>query len=231
MSLQELEKAFNDELVPALHRQGISASMMILYYFSKNIFNNEVVEVLKKLYAEHSELIEQKTPLPKKPNEMNFTEIELMHFIHEDYKNVNIINWSQLAEKFNCEYSENTQKFNNVARGILVFLDSKINLFFELQAVVDSYYQTLTQFAKKMESAKQKQELIAKQLFSLRDENIDLKNKYKRLKKQLIELEKIASAVKKESSQEKDKQILVLCEPPLTEVSGFVVITTQPFSH
>jgi hypothetical protein len=66
MSLQELEKAFNDELVPALHRQGISASMMILYYFSKNIFNNEVVEVLKKLYAEHSELIEQKTPLPKK---------------------------------------------------------------------------------------------------------------------------------------------------------------------
>lgn len=215
LSFEELKSILDQNYMPSLHRRGVTPNMMLLYYFSKNIFNNEIVDKLKDYYKEYDQLIEKEHEknVPdffKDTGKMSIELIEISNFANEQYTNKDNIDWSEIEKQFDCVYDSENKVFNSVKRGIMLFLHTKLYIFSELSAKIDAYYTTLRRYSIKLNASVEKQELLIKQLGSLKEENANLQNKYKKARKQMLDLEKTVNQIKKEDTKVKDKQIIDL---------------------
>ncbi len=217
LNFEQLKNFLDQDITPSIYNRGVSSNMMLLYYFSKNIFENEIVSQLVKYYEEHEKKVkEAQEKQARKANALHDDKIpsieliELDHFLNDEYTNQDNIDWDSIANRFQCVYDKESQRFNSVKRGLLVFLHTKITLFSELQSKINGYYTLLRGYEKKITAFLEKQKIIAEQLNFFKQENSELKNKYKKTRKELTELTKLISQTKKESDKAKDKQIVEL---------------------
>lgn len=212
--LEELEEEYKKDWLPAQHGKGISPEMMILFYFSRNIFDNEIIDLSKKYYLQTLKKIEDskdryvpnsieiitKSETIKDDVNAFFMEYEIKDFDKNDFVEV--------AEKLKCDYDPNTKKFNNVRRGVIFYLYYKLDILFSNIDYVQSLIEVLTKATVKLNLFLEKEMILTKELFSNREKIIELNNKNKKLSKENIVLKTIIdNSTKKETTDNKDKQI------------------------
>ncbi|OSS42537.1 hypothetical protein DESAMIL20_652 [Desulfurella amilsii] len=218
LNFEQLKEILDEHYMPSIHKYGVTPDMMLLYYFSKHIFNNEIINklvdyyktVYKKLLENEKQYQKTGSNFFKDSEKLSLEMLELNNFADERYVDVGEIDWNGIGTKFDCVYDNENKAFNGVKRGIMLFLSSKLYIFSELYAKNDTFYTILKQFWAKLNAFREKQELIVKQTAFLKEENANLKDKYQKAKKQLLEFEKVTSQIKNESDKTKDKQLTEL---------------------
>lgn len=213
ISIEKLEKEFQRELLPAHHKQGIAPEMMIAYYYSRNIFNNEIIEISKKKYVQTLEKVKERGPvyvpqeieietkLKQISDEINFflNEKEIKDFEKNDFK--------QISEKMHCEYDEDTHTYNNVKRGVIVYLYAKLDTLFEDLGYNQALLTSLKKGVVRMNIVGENQAALLKELFENKEKRINEERKNKNLSKEVSELRKIIAKKDDNNTENKEKEI------------------------
>ncbi len=217
--IERLKEIFTENKCPAMHDEGLTPEMMIFYYYSQNMFNHKYIPELIKEYEYYFQLAEQARAkhkdyekiLKNSSSELpDIVELERYLFEEEDFKNIEDINWHDIAKKFGCEYDETTQRFNKVKRGFLIFYEVNIKAMKEAKYHYDSVSSVVEAYGRKIFSYVNKLNQVWKYCGNISKENRDLRTQLKTLRKQLNELDFKYKAISKASEQSKEKQLTEL---------------------
>jgi len=210
---EQLSQIFSEDIVPSIHRRGITPEMMILYYFSNNMFKHKDIEFLIEQYGIYKEKAEQarqryaeQNPVPEKlPSQID---MEAFLYAQEDLQYIENADWQGIAERFGCEYDEENKVYNKVKRGYLLYYDVNIEMLKEIKNDYEHYFELLFALQNRLFLFKEKQYVIAKEIHKLKEENRTLRIENKRLKKTLTELEHKLRAFAKTKDDSKEKEYL-----------------------
>jgi len=210
---EQFSQIFSEDIVPSIHRRGITPEMMILYYFSNNMFKHKDIDFLIEQHSIYKEKAEQarqryaeQNPMPDKlPSQID---MEAFLYAKEDLQNIENADWQGIAEKFACEYDEENKVYNQVKRGYLLYYDVNIEMLKEIKNDYEHYFELLFALQNRLFLFKEKQYVIAKEIHKLKEENRTLRIENKRLKKTLTELEHKLRAFAKTKDDTKEKEYL-----------------------
>lgn len=210
---EQLSQIFSEDIVPSIHRRGITPEMMILYYFSNNMFKHKDIEFLIEQHSIYKEKAEQarqryaeQNPMPEKlPSQID---MEAFLYAQEDLQYIENADWQGIAERFGCEYDEENKVYNKVKRGYLLYYDVNIEMLKEIKNDYEHYFELLFALQNRLFLFKEKQYVIAKEIHKLKEENRTLRIENKRLKKTLTELEHKLRAFAKTKDDSKEKEYL-----------------------
>ena len=213
MTQEQLLQMFSEDVVPSIHKRGITPEMMIFYYFSNNVFKHENLPFLIEQYHIYIEKVEQSRqkygeqyPIPEKfPSQID---MEAFFYVNEDVQYIENANWQEIANKYQCEYDEENKAFNKVKRGLLLYYDVNVEMLKEIKNDYERYFELLYALQKKLFSFAEKQFVIAKEVHKLREENRSLRIENKNLRKTLSELEQKLKAYVKTKDNTKEKEFL-----------------------
>lgn len=202
-SIDELRELFNQEKVPSLHREGVSPQMMILYWFSNNMFNHSMIPALVEEYQKWHSVAEaearrySETLGMKDVHYPSTEELIRRMFEEENLRGIEHVNWQEIARQFGCEYDEESRTFSKVKRGILLYLDTAIqeardarSRYESETAVVRNHIkraynliEKAVQHWKAYRKAVEENRKLGSEIKSLRKELRDLTEKYRTLSK------------------------------------------------
>lgn len=217
--IEKLKEVFAENKCPSMHDEGLTPEMMILYYYSQNMFNHDYIPELIKEYEYYFQLAEEARLKHKdyeklfKESESNFpdiVELERYLFEEEDLKNIEEVNWQEIAEKFGCEYDEFTQRFNKVKRGFLIFYEVNIKALKEAKYHYDSVSSVVESYGRRIFSFANRLNQVWKYCSNISKENRDLRTQVKTLRRQLNELDSKYKSISKATEQSKEKQLAEL---------------------
>ena len=194
---------------------------IFLYYLSKNIFEGDIYEFLKR--KSKSSIIVQVIKgrrLAKK--EEKYTKIKLIDPLENSLEEKSItayFNESKYDTEFNkfspkeiedyffCEYDKKNKVFNNVKRGILYYLRNKLMILLTVLSDHENFSGMLCLELEDLEKRKEKFEVDRKIFIRSKEKNIILERKIKSLKRDnLILNEKILNRINKSSNKDLEKQ-------------------------
>jgi hypothetical protein len=133
MSAEALGKEFQIGTVPSMHETGISPEMLLLYHFSKNLFEGEVIDWLKASYTEcakesegfRDDGLQIRLCEGLKGSQI---ELELSGYAGENgIRNLTEDKFREIEGNFDCNYDPVRKVFNKVKRGILLFFHEKLS--------------------------------------------------------------------------------------------------------
>jgi hypothetical protein len=219
MSEEELEEEFKKDITVATAKIGVTANMLLLYYFSNNIFNNERVEFLKEQYKNYLEKIESEENKPdqsfdklkeiiKTNNDKAIQTLSyLKHYKNGDYK------LSTPEEEYNAiikdelDIEEYDKEYFLVKKGIIYFFFNYYHDILELKDDISNLYNLLVFNVRRILKSQDKVFAKIKDLKSTIEKNAKLENTNKKLKKHLQELEKkFINTIKNKKEEEIIKQ-------------------------
>lgn len=197
--IKELKKIFRQEHIPSIHGTGLSSEMIILYYFSKNIFQGKFLGELKNEFSINQEKILQEKDkyTPKKTifGEDFFAsklEREFALFSSGDIKNFEA---EPIEKLYECSYNHETETFFNVRKGLLAFLYVKMKDYEETMKQLNGLYGALSSHVVMFNRSFIALKNDIENVFKIQTENHNLIRKATNLKKENEELQKKETAI------------------------------------
>jgi hypothetical protein len=200
--MEDLICEINVETVPSLHNTGLSAILMLLYYLSMNIFAGDDFERIKALYLADRAKWRAMDLEEKKAIEEERLKFELHHQLKNSalevdfntycnevrLENLDEDEFLKIAEKFHCDYDSETNTYNRVKRGLLLFFFEKLEDMVEnndhAECVIDTVLGKMTRINM---FARQQRNLVSDRT-RLREENQKLLRKIMKLNQDISAL-------------------------------------------
>lgn len=180
---------------------GVNAEHLLLYYYSKNKYQGEIIEKLKKVYIDSLQEVEnyhknfkdiELNGLKNSEIETVFNEIFFENNLHISYYEKD---FKELAEKFGAEYDEEKKVVNNLRRGVLFFLEYKLTDVVEAEKNNNFYYNKIIENSLRIDVAREKLTSKIQEFNKIKIENEEVKRKNRLFSKHIKELEKIEKTV------------------------------------
>ena len=224
-TFEEIEEILNRDLYKKGNQAGNYYFLVLLKFFSENVFQSEMIDKLK---VKCKELIEKKIQLRKELDKEKREEDvilyeELKGTRTEAFFNGLMFEYSHtkgcfehfkpelIEDKFLCKYDEKNKLFNNVKRGILFYLFSEFKYIIESNEYVRKMSDIIASRLKEVDKEKEKVIKIRKGYFADKERNIKLKTANKSLKKENKRLnDRVLKKIDKSSQIELENRVHTL---------------------
>lgn len=196
LDFDDLKYQINKDIVPSMHGQGVTAEMVLLYNFSVGVFDGEEIDIIKQVYLEHVEKSKEVQSGDLKaelegPLKGSLLETELICYINElNIQNLDEKIFSNIEEKWGCDYHQLEKLYNNVPRGLLLFFFVKFSDLMEDKAHARNVIRAILQNFYHVNSFARRQRILIDERLNLKGENLKLFRKIKRLQNDIETLKK-----------------------------------------
>jgi len=214
MSQEQLTSEFNKNIVPSLHGVGISPDMLILYNFSKHIFKGADIDFLKKEYLLALEKIKTNVIENSAPETIqlegrlknSITESDFVDYFNDNFKSCDDAVFEEIGNKYHCSYQKEIRAYNNVRRGVILFLHNKLQDAIDEILYAKHLYVSMGRLIGKLNLFAGKQHHIVSENQKLRETTAAAERKIKALQRENFELQKL-SGKKVENKSELERQL------------------------
>ncbi|NIM13410.1 MAG: hypothetical protein GTO45_14945 [Candidatus Aminicenantes bacterium] len=176
--------------------------MMLVYYLSMNIFAGDDFERIKELYfierdrIKAVELNKKKAPEEERLQfklhdrlKKSLLEIEFNTYCNDsDFENPDEIDFLEIAEKFHCDYDPDTNTYNRVKRGLLLFFFEKLEDMLESNDHAEGVIDTVLEKMTRINMFVSQQRNLVSDRTRLKEENQKLLRKIKKLNRDISAL-------------------------------------------
>ncbi|MHB1680784.1 MAG: zinc ribbon domain-containing protein [bacterium] len=213
---EELKNIFVINAIYSTFEIKLLPVMMIFYLYGQNMFGNPNIKFYIEEYKIEVKKMEKEAD---KLDKLNISVVKdsigcggiLLGPYMQDVVENDIEVFQGIAKKYKCNYDDANHVFNNVGRGVLLFLNSHLlnyNQYIHSQAEhYDVYYETLYRLQGKLQIKENKQKDFFKELLELRETNQSYKKEISKLKFQIKNGEAAINGFKNQKNINKDKQI------------------------
>lgn len=214
ISLENLEKDFSLHMLPAHHGDGVSPEMIILYYYSKYIFSNEVLDLAKKSYLESLERFKNYNPKPLPEKIEIETRLEKMKedinafFYEDEVENLPKMDFEKIAEKLKCNYDKERKVFDNVKRGVVLYVYARLDDLHENVTYNSNLIGFLSKGLEHVNRFAKQQETLVSNLFEYKNKKEEYERKNKLLNRELKEYKTLINNSKKGKDETDDKKTI-----------------------